>query len=84
MTEKRETYCRACGTNKGHNSAGCKNAAGLRAVIKCQDDEIAGLMDRASSSNVNEQAARRLEQQCAYLERIISALLDLAESKRRA
>jgi hypothetical protein len=87
---ERANYCRACGTDKGHDFPACKNARGLRAVIKSQDAEIRGLTETVGSLRkqvalAEEESARNRNWQksSAFLERVINALLDARKGGER-
>lgn len=86
----RTHYCPACGADKGHNLAGCQNAKGLRSVINCQREEIDSLMDETRSLRDREKAADEQGQQaeawkdqCGFLARVSTALLDLLDKHKQ-
>ncbi len=75
--EKRKTYCRICGENKGHNFDACKNISGMRKIIRSQDEELGKALVRAGRAEQAERVSA-----CNTQVRILNALLDLAEVRR--
>lgn len=86
MKTKKSEYCRACGGNKGHNSARCTNAEGLRKIIRIQDGQLTvqdelRRQNKELSANVQELAAKVkwCETNSALVHRVVVALLDANE-----
>ena len=82
MSESKQYYCRACGTNKGHSSNQCKNAAGLRACLQSQDTEVDGYLQRLKVADKEHEELTKLRSANVLLGRIVNSLLELCEAKR--
>jgi hypothetical protein len=81
---KRETYCRVCGKNKGHNFSSCKNFSGMRQIINSQDEEYKSVVSRLGTAEEQAKLSEGRRSDLVFTSRIISALLTLVEAKRNA
>lgn len=81
--ETRKTCCRACGENKGHSFAQCKNVGAMKEIIASQDNETKSFQEQMSAMKADVARIPQLEGAYHLSNRIIHALLDLAEIHRR-
>lgn len=81
-TTKKETYCRACGADKGHDFRHCSNFKAMRDIIESQDIEVQTLRKQLTESKEKCSELVRCEDAIITNLRIQRALLDLIERDR--
>ena len=75
-------YCRHCGSGQGHTSAKCTNVSKIKATLACVDGELESASERIAHLLEFESRCEEVEKSNRSLNRIVFALLDLAEVKR--
>ena len=78
---EKQTYCRACGKNKGHSFDKCTNYSRMRRLIKSQDDEMQGYISRVESLSKLLTQSTELAKQAQQLRRVVNVLSWCFESK---
>ena len=78
----KQQYCRFCGTDKGHATAGCTNFREMLRIIKDQDDVINSMSKGQHAEREAHVTEDHLRRDIVVLWRIIRALLDAHEARK--
>lgn len=77
----KKTYCRVCGSDKGHSFGGCKNLSGIKNIVRMQDNELEGALAEKSRLAPFEKSAITAQENANTLYQVVQALLQLVNRK---